>query len=227
MKCNRCGRDLAEGQTYCLCGQNVSALTGAVYYSDANGGDATVRQKPPLTVILLIVIAVTIGLVGMTFFGSRDRWYVTHENKWEPVRIGNCEITIPSNMKDGQFTMETSEMTLLGYKSNKDVGVGIMVLRFTEEQQKLLKKVDMMSLLKDFFPTQTVNGVKVEPKQRGNMLYFEAPEKDSALNNVMILDACFLRDDAIYEVEIHCKESKFDSYRLYMLDWLDSFKVIE
>ena len=191
MKCNRCGRDLAEGQTYCLCGQNVSALTGAVYYSDANGGDATVRQKPPLTVILLIVIAVTIGLVGMTFFGSRDRWYVTHENKWE------------------------------------DVGVGIMVLRFTEEQQKLLKKVDMMSLLKDFFPTQTVNGVKVEPKQRGNMLYFEAPEKDSALNNVMILDACFLRDDAIYEVEIHCKESKFDSYRLYMLDWLDSFKVIE
>ena len=226
MKCTICGRDLDRGQTYCLCGQNVSQLTGG---ANADYGTAYGQENPKhnswMLAVLLIVLAALIIVSCAAVLRSMSSRRITDESLWETVTMGECSIRIPAGMQPGQMTQIPSGMTALGFVQNGEVGVGISVIRFTDEQKKALKRVDFMSLMKEFFPTQEINGTTLVPRERGDMLYVEIPHTDPNGKPLKVLDACYYTEDAVYEIEIQCLEKKYDDYKTYMLKWLDSFRV--
>lgn len=230
MQCNRCGQELAQGQTYCLCGNRVDHITGGSEASSRyEGGRAGTGNSRFLKSLIIVGITFVVAL-GVFFYRSgRDKYRVTHESQWETVTHAEYSMTIPSEMRDGNVIQLDDTAQTLDCFINDEVYITISVVRFTTEQQEIVQNTDFRSLMLQLFPQQTVNGVALEPKERGEMIYVEYPRTTSSMfpgtDDIRVTDACFLCDTALYEVEVSCPEEEYYTYEPYIFAWLDSFTI--
>ncbi len=230
MQCNQCGRDLAQGQTFCLCGCRVDHITGgspetAIYTSGSAGGG---KQKAITVAVSVIAMILTVAMV-FWFVMGRDRYRVTHESQWEYISRAEYSMEIPKGMQNGTVIQMDHTMQTLDCFINNEVCITISVLRFTEEQQKIIESTDFSQLLMQLFPEQSINGVTLVPVERDDMIYVQYPRDTSSLfprtDKVWVTDACVIAEKSLYEIEISCPMSRYDDYKEYILAWLDSFTL--
>ena len=230
MQCNRCGRELAEGQTFCLCGCHVDHITGgsmetAIY---PGGNVSSGKQKIIVAVVSVIAVILTVAVI-LWFIMGLDRYRVTHESQWEYISRAEYSMEIPKGMQEGTVIQMEPSMQTLDCFINNEVCITISVLRFTEEQQKIIESMDFTELLMQLFPEQSINGVTLVPVQRDDMIYVQYPRTTSALfprtDQVWVTDACVIAEESLYEIEISCPTVRYDAYKDCILAWLDSFTL--
>ena len=225
MRCNVCGRELKPGQMFCQCGNTVNTA--------GTGGELSLNRGSSAKWIILAAVAgfVVIAMLAAIFiFGlvghSRQ---LTDRSQWETRTCANYRITLPANMHESDIIdHEGSELTALDTYQSSAAIVDVNMLAFTEQQKKGLKRKKFVELFKELFPASEVNGYPVSPQEHGNMIYIEYPQDAPGIfwgsNEAWVTDACFVTNEAFYEVEVYIPSDKKEEYQEYVFAWLDSFR---
>lgn len=179
--------------------------------------------------VITLAIGAAIGFGSYGYFRYRDVYHVTHEDTWETITRSEYSMTIPADMQDGNVLMLDNSSEVLDCFASSEVMIAVYVTRWSSEEKELLKQVNLTDLIMQTFQRRTINGMQLEPVQRGEMIYVEYPRNTTTMfkgtDTVQTIDACFISDDGLYEIEVYCPENKYSDYQTYMLSWLDSFKL--
>ncbi|MBQ4465129.1 MAG: hypothetical protein II916_04125 [Oscillospiraceae bacterium] len=226
MRCNVCGRELKDGQMFCQCGNTVGQ-------ADFNAGALNVNRSSGKTMLIaaiagFAVLAALVMVVVGVILGSGSN--IKDRTKWETVSCADYQMTIPGGMKEADVVdHQGSGMTHLNTYRNSSVVIDVNMIRFTAEQKRYFKRKKFIEMFKEVFPYDEVEGTPVTPTEHGNMIYIEYPQDANGAflgsSKAWVVDACFVSNDAFYEVEVFTPQDKYPEYEEYVFAWLDSFRA--
>ena len=254
MRCQYCGREAQPGQVYCECGHPVSLSQGADPYAGSSGFNeppsdydramftpdgrslASLEKKGMgaggkivITLIVIMILAVG-GFVAYKLIKGGD---VLDEDNWETLDKPGFSITLPSAMKESDNIIELNKnYTRLGFFTSEKAAVYVLEYQLPSDQESILKTANGIKLFKQSLMETTkrrnINGHKLDPKERGDLICFEYPATKknyiSSTNELWVINASLVTQTGVYEMEAYCPEADKDKYIDSMYKWLESFK---
>lgn len=182
---------------------------------------------PKIAKVILIGVVgllMVIALIGGAFyFLFSDIYFTTNPNSWETYTHTSYSMTMPKGMKDNDdITLDNQYYTLMDCKSNRHVVIAVASYVMDKDERKISQRLDMYNLITQLTPAHVINGVKVEPQKRGDMIYWEYTQSVSG-TSFQVVEASFLSETTIYDVNILCRQDDYEKFHDYIFQWLDSF----
>lgn len=226
MKCSVCGRELADGQMFCQCGNTVNAANGSYAY---DMGDLNVNRPSSSRIMIIaavsgfLVFSVIIAVIVSVFLNSANQ--MTDRSKWENISRSAYSITLPGNMKPSDVVEHdaSNELTHLDTFRNGSVIVDVSVYYFTAEQKKYLKRQKIVELCKSALeehgqtPLEHNELFYVEYQQDANNAFLGASQ-------VWTYDAMYVSNDGFYEIAVFTPLNKREKNEEAIFAMLDSFR---
>lgn len=172
-------------------------------------------------VVCMLLVAGLAG--GLFWFVFKDIYYTGSPDSWETYNGTSYTMTMPKGMRDGQINFSDSRFKLLDCKQNHYVIIAVAQAVLSKEERKIANRLDMFTLMKELMPTRTIDGKKVEPQKRGDIIY-ESYTYTVDDTKYRVIDALFISDTSMYEVGVFCLEDNYEEYESYIFEWLDSFE---
>lgn len=181
------------------------------------------------TVIGILIALAALGVltvIGFVLFLLllRAPYNITHEDTWEQFNGSGYSITLPPDLEKGDASYTNTAITTIDSYYNSQCQVIIGHVPMTKQEVKISKRIDLFSLVKNYFPVKDQNGNPINIQERGEMAYAEYLYTYES-QDLMVLEGIYLGSDGMYEVEIHCLADSYDDYKEYFFMWLDSFVV--
>lgn len=177
--------------------------------------------------VIAIGIACMLLLVGLAgglfWFVFKDVYYTSTPDTWETVTGSSYTMTMPKGMRDTQIDFTDARFKLLDCKANHYVMIAVAQAVLSKEERKIANRLDMFTIMKELTPTRTVDGKKVEPQKRGDIIY-ESYSQTLDGTEYRVIDAVFISETSLFEVGVFCLEDNFSEYESYIFEWLDSFQ---
>lgn len=198
---------------------------------------ASLQKKPGSgigvkIVIVLVVIALLCGggFLAYKLIKGQD---VLDEDNWKKIDKSNYSITLPGAMKESDNIVELDpSYTREGFFQADDAAVYIGRMDLDADQQNIIKSNGLDKFKQAMLQAgsqRSINGQKLDPKMRGDLIVMEysATRKNYLKNTdeVYILDAIYINEEVMYELEAYCPKADKDKYIDSMYKWVDSFKL--
>ena len=255
MRCQYCGREAQPGQVYCECGHPVSLSQGADPYANSSGFNAppsdydrnwytpdgrslsSLEKKGmgaggKIVIMLIIIIALAAGGFFAYKFITQGS-DVLDEDTWKKQNLSKGYITLPSSMKESDNIIELNKnYKRLGFFTSAKAAVYVLEYQMPAEQKNILQSENGVNVFKQSLLSansrRTINGQKLQPTQRGDLICFEysATKKNyiSSTDELWVLNASLVTQTGVYEMEAYCPKAEKDKYLESMYKWLESFK---
>lgn len=251
MNCPYCGREVKDGEVFCECGRPVN-LSGAAAGSSpqpavSSGGTSSpylpegvsleslhkpARSSPPIWLVAIVLLA-CVGVILFFMFKNGD---ITKESSWKTVERPEYTVKVPSALKDEKKRMISIGADLLDFFSGKEAAILINKKDWTSSQKEMIKQLGKEATKEQIYNLftkrwVTVNGVKTEltPKMKGDYIYFETETVKKnyidKTDDLFEIEAYFVTDDSIYEVDVFCAKSDESKYKDTLYKLLDNFKL--
>jgi|GEM_PF-1157406 len=255
MRCQYCGREAQPGQVYCECGHPVSLSQGADPRASSFGFDqppsdydrnwytpdgrslSSLEKKGmgaggKIVIMLIVIMALAAGAFFAYKFITQSKDLLDEDN-WKKQSVSKGSITLPSAMKESDNIIELNKSySRLGFFTSDKAAVYLLELQLTAEQKNLLQNPNGVSLIKQSVletnSRRTVNGHKLQPTQRGDLICCEYPATRknyiSSTDDLWVVNASLVTTTGVYEMEAYCPKAEKDKYLDAMYKWLESFK---
>lgn len=244
MKCQYCGRDNPDGETFCECGRPLR-LGGTSSAPASTGGytpssdspfasqtlDSVKRTRSIPWAPIIVVICALIG-VGV-FFGLR--WlqgkHVTDESSWKTIDEPLFSITASPDLDKGEMlTVQGGAEDLIGFYTSRLAGFDVRIRKYTDPEKEVYGKLSAADFAKaQKIRTVKINGQEVKYETRAGKNYIYAEYNRHCINHikktdeVWYIEAMFPTANCYYIVDAYCAQEDKDAYRESLFKWLDSF----
>lgn len=234
---------------YCACGRplNLSGAAAGAPQPQANSGGTgspylpegvtleslhkPARSAPPMWIFGLVFL-VCIGVI-LYFFVFRHT-DITKESSWQTMTRDCYTMQFSKDLKDERKRMVSiGSGELIDFFSGEEAAVLINRRKWTDAEKAKFNELGINGVkteMYNLFRRRTINGVKVEPEVRGDMLYFETTgTKKNYIgksDDVYEIEATFITEEAVFDVEVFCAEADKDKYKDTLFKWLDTFKPL-
>lgn len=255
MRCQYCGREAQPGQVYCECGHPISIAAGTNPYGASYGYDeppsnydknwytpdgrslSDLEKKSGMgagaKILIMLIVLLALGAGAFFAYKFIKGQEVLDQDNWEKHDLGGYTITLPSAMKEEENIIELNQnCSKIGFFTSDKAAVYILEYQLTaDEKEKLSQQGGVQTLrqnLMNLDSRRTVNGQKLEPKQRGDLICVEysATKKNyiKETDDLWIVSGTLITTNGMYEIEAYCPKEQKDKYVESMYKWIESFK---